>query len=170
MRSPRNDVWRCDVLVGPDQRVLRLIDLREAGAGRNLALVVIEIVDDLAHELTLIGVVDDGERRRDADARTVAAQNAHAHRVKRADPQVAGVGADHVLQAGLHLTRGFVRKGYRQNAIGGDAQLFKQVGDAMSEYAGLSAARTSKDQDGAIGLPNGGRLHVVEDFSFEEHL
>ena len=111
-----------------------------------------------------------GERRRDADARAVAAQNAHAHRVKRADPYVAGVRADHILQAGFHLTGGFVRERYRQNAIRGDAQLFKQVRDAMREYAGLSAARTSKDQDRAIGLPNGGSLHVVEDFSFEEHL
>ena len=40
----------------------------------------------------------------------------------------------------------------------------------MRQNARFAAAGTGEDQNRAIGLPNGGRLHVVENFGFQEHL
>ena len=69
----------------------------------------------------------------------------------------------------FHLAGGLVRKGDGENAIRGDAQLSEQVGDAVRQDARLTASGAGKDQNRAIGLPNGGRLHVVEEFGLEEH-
>ena len=90
--------------------------------------------------------------------------------VKRSDPNIARRRADHVLQTRLHLAGGLVREGYGENAVRSDAQFSKQVGNTVRQNARLSAAGPSEDQNRAIGLPNGGRLHVVENFGFEEHL
>ena len=90
--------------------------------------------------------------------------------VKRSDPQVARDRADHVLQARLHLAGRLVRKGYRKNAIRRDAHLTQKLSDAVRQDSSFSTAGPGKNQNRAIGLPNGGRLHVVEDFRFQEHL
>ena len=40
----------------------------------------------------------------------------------------------------------------------------------MRQDAGLTAAGPGEDQNGAISMLDGGRLHVVEKFGFQEHL
>jgi hypothetical protein len=40
----------------------------------------------------------------------------------------------------------------------------------VRQDASFSAAGPGEYQYGTIGLPDGGRLHVVEDFRFQEHL
>jgi hypothetical protein len=134
-----------EVGFGPEQSVLRLADLCQASARRDLALVVIEIVEDLLDDLALIAVVDDHETGRDADARTVAPQNPHAHGVKRADPEIARRRTHHAFQARLHLGCGFVGEGHRQNAIRGDPHIAEQIGDTVRQDARLAASRTREN-------------------------
>ena len=90
--------------------------------------------------------------------------------MKRADPQIARDRADQALQPRLHLAGGLVGEGYRKNAIRSDAHLTQMQSDAMRENASFSASGPGKYQHRAIGLPNGGSLHVAEDFRFQEHL
>jgi hypothetical protein len=87
-----------------------------------------------------------------------------------ADPDIARGSAHHGLQSRFHFAGRFVREGYGENAIGSDAFLFKQVGDAVRQDPRFSASGAREDQNRTIALPNGGRLHVVEDFRFQEHL
>ena len=156
-------------LVGPNQRVLRLADFVQACARRELALIVIEIVENIFHELALIRIVDDRKARRDAALAPVAAQNAHAHRVERSDPEIARRGTDHALEPRLHFARGLVGKGHRKDAIRSNFVLSEQQGNAVREHTRLAASGTGEYQNGTIGLPDGGSLHVVEDFRFQEH-
>ena len=58
----------------------------------------------------------------------------------------------------------------KRDFISPAAHLAKKVGDAVRQDASFSTAGPSEYQNGTIGLPDGGRLHVVEDFRFQEHL
>jgi hypothetical protein len=109
------------VLFGPNQRVLRFIDLGEAGARREMPFVIIEVVQNLFDELPLIRFIDHRETTADADSRTIATQNANAHRVKGSDPEVAGDRTDHGMQPRLHLAGSLVGERYRKNAFGSDS-------------------------------------------------
>ena len=149
------------IFLGPNQRVLRFADLSQACARRQLTFVVVEVGEDLADDGALIGVVDDGEIRGDARARAFAAQHAHAHRVERADPQIARLVADHALEARFHCAGGFIRERYGKYLIRRDIELIEQVCDAVREDAGLPASRTCENQTRAISISNGGRLDVV---------
>jgi hypothetical protein len=119
------------VFVGPNQRILGLADLVQASPGRKLALIVIEVVENILDELTLIGFVDNCETGGDTGTRAIAAQNPNAHCMERSDPQITRGGADHTLQPRLHLAGGFVGERYRENPIRRDAALFQQKRDAV---------------------------------------
>ena len=134
-----------EILLRPNQRVLGFADFGEHRARRDLPLVVIEIVENFFDDLALIAVVDDDEARRDADTASVAAQDAHAHRVERADPQVARGRSDHAFEPALHFAGGFVREGDREYAIGVDAFLSEQIRDAVGKDSRLSASGSGEN-------------------------
>ena len=121
---------------------------RERRTRRRPGVRRVEVVQDVADDLPLVGVVHDREVARDADLLAVAAQHAHAHRVKRADPQVARGVADHAFQARLHLAGGLVGEGHRQDAIREDLLLFEQIGDAVGQHARLPGPAPAKIRHG----------------------
>ena len=157
------------VHIGRPQIVLRLRDLGEGRARRDLLLVEVEVVKNVADDLPLIGVVHDGEVAGDADLLAVAAQHAHAHRVKRADPEIACRGADHALESRLHLARGLIGKGDREDAIRENFLLVEQVRDAVRKHAGLPGTGPGEDQTRPVGMFDGSALNVVEQFGFGNH-
>ena len=150
------------VLLGRPEVVLRLGDLGQRGARGDLALVVVEVGDHLANDRALVGVVHDGEVRRDPDLAAVAAEHPHAHAVERPDPEVARRRPDHALEPRLHLAGRLVGERHRQDAVGEDLLLFQQVRDPVRQYTGLAGPRTREDQHGAVGMLDGRALDVIE--------
>ena len=147
--------------IGRPQVILRFGDLGERGARSDLALVEIEIVQDLANDRALVRIVHDREVRGDPDLATVAAQNAHAHRVERAHPEIARDRADHALQARFHLAGSLVRKGHGEDPVRKDLLLVEQVRDPVREHARFARTGTCEDEDRAIGLFDRSPLYVV---------
>ena len=119
------------VLIGREQLVLRLGDFTECRIRSDLAFVVIEIVQNVANDRFLIGIIHDGEVRSDPDLLAVATQHAHADRMERADPQIFCNRADHLLEARFHFARRLVRERHGQNAIGKNLLLVEQVRDPV---------------------------------------
>ena len=151
------------------QLILGLRDLVEGRAGRDLALVIVEVVQHVAHDRTLVGVVHDREVARDADLGAVAAQHSDANRVEGADPEVAGLRADEALQAGLHLGGGLVGEGDRKDAIREDLLLAEQVGDPVGQYPGLAAACACENENRPVGMLDGIPLDRTKNVGFCDH-
>ena len=141
------------VLLGPDQRVLRLADLGQARARRELTLVVVEVVENLADELALIGVVDDREVRARCRScvpsrrsmRTHMEWNVPTHRSRAGAPTMRSR-RDFISPAAL-----FVNVTARMRS-GATLQLLEQVGDAVREHPRLAAAGAGENQNRAIGM------------------
>jgi hypothetical protein len=89
--------------------------------------------------------------------------------VKRPDPQVARSGADHPLEARLHLAGGLVGEGDGQDTVREDLLPFEEVGDPVREDAGLARACTGEDQHWAVCMLDGFALDVIEKFGLRQH-
>src|SRR5205807_5462241 len=93
----------CRVLVGADQRVLRVRDLRVDAARHEPLRVALELLQASANEPELVGLVVDREVRAVAEARRLAPEDPSAGRVEGEDPDRARLRADGGLDPLAHL-------------------------------------------------------------------
>ncbi|MMZ62024.1 hypothetical protein D1872_242080 [compost metagenome] len=135
------------ILLRCDKFVLRGADHRLNGLRLELLRVDVQFLHNVADNGELVGRIQNGKIRRKPDALDIAPQDPHAHGVEGGHPNVPAIrAADEAGYAVLHLARGLVGKGDRQNGprrrlAGGD-----QVGDAVRQHARLAAARAGHDQ------------------------
>ena len=92
----------------------------------------------------------------------LAAQDADAGAVEGGDPHGVGARADQLLDALLHLARGLVREGDREDLAGVDMARAEQMRDAVGQHPGLAGTGAGDDQQRAAGVHHGGLLLVVE--------
>ena len=133
-----------------------------------MPLVIIEVVQNLFDE-PLIRFIDH-ETAADADLRT-SRRNANAHCAAVPTLEVSGqdLTDDSACSCDLSSLPGSLvvnvtarmRSGVTNRRAGSDAMRVRDL---------CFTRPCREDQNRATGMPNGGRLHVVEDFRFEEHL
>ncbi len=93
------------------------------GAGLEALGVEVEVLADQGHQPLLVGGVVDREVRLVAELVDLLAQDPHAGRVEGRDPHDPGPLADQLLDALLHLGRGLVGEGDREDRAGVRAAL-----------------------------------------------
>ena len=101
----------------------------------------------------LIGFVIDGKvlAQRPTQRCNVAPQQPHAERVKGGDNRLQQQARpDQLLHSRSHLLRCFVSEGHREDGIRRCADVFYQVSNAVSDGAGLAAARSRQHQHRAV--------------------
>ena len=103
----------------------------------------------------------------------MAAQDADAERVKRGnqrrtrqDHSALRKQRSHPL---LHLVGCLVGEGHRQDALRRHAARLDQIGHAVRYNAGLAAARSGENQQGAVGLLYRAALLGIEVFKETGH-
>ena len=74
----------------------------------------------------------------------------------------SGALAEQLAYALAHFPCRLVGKGDRRNTLGRDAALVNKVGDLARDNAGLAAAGTGQDQEGAIDVGDGLALSGIE--------
>ena len=136
--------------VGPrlrrHQLVLEVADLRRQRARRVALGVEVEVTPYQGHQpLRVVGVVD-REGRPEAEGLGLGTQDAHAHRVERADPHRLGARADEGAHPLLHLAGGLVGEGDRQDLTRVRPAGGEQVGDPVGQHPGLARAGAGDDQ------------------------
>src|SRR4051812_4409571 len=98
---------------------------------------LVGVLDGVAQNAFGFLGVEDRERAREADGLAVHAERAVADAVKRAAPEATRLDASEVVHAVEHFLRGLVGESEKEDLAGADT-LRKQVGDAVSEGAGLA--------------------------------
>ncbi|MDH6190971.1 hypothetical protein M2168_004003 [Streptomyces sp. CZ24] len=149
-------------VLGVDQLVLEVRDLGGEGLRREALRVEVEVAADQGHQPLGVGRVVDRERRGEAEVLRLAAQDAHAGAVEGGDPHGVGARADQLLHALLHLARGLVGEGDREDLARVHTALAEQVGDAVGEHAGLAGTGSGDDEQRRPAVDDGGALLVVE--------
>jgi hypothetical protein len=140
-----------------------VVDAREHGARRIASVVEVELLEHATDHGLLIGVVVDDEVAPEPGRLVVAAQQPHAGRVERADPQVAhDVAADEPLEPLAHLARRLVRERDGEDAVRRHAERGDEVGDAVGDDARLAAPRASEDEQRPFGAPHRASLRLVQ--------
>jgi hypothetical protein len=133
-------------VVGGEELVLEVGDLRGDRAGRVLLRVHPEVAGDHRDQpARVVGVVD-GERAAHAQVRRLAPQDPHAHRVERGHPHRVAAAPHQRVDPLLHLGRGLVGEGDRHDLAGVRVALGQQPGDAVGEHPRLARPRTRDDQ------------------------
>ncbi len=153
-------------LVGPGERrdefVLQVADLRRQRPGRIPLRIKVELAAHQRHQpLGIVGVID-RERRLEPERLAVRAQDAHAHRVKRADPHRPCTRADELGHPLLHLAGGLVGKGDCEDLARTGTPLGQQVRHPAGKHAGLARAGAGHDQQRAAVVHDGRPLLRVE--------
>ncbi len=138
-------------LLGRDEAVLGLRDLRADRGQRALLLVDVEVAHDVLHEALRVVVVVDREVGLVAQKLAVLAQHAHAHGVEGADPHAAGASRQEVAQTLAHLGGRLVGEGDRQDLPGAHALVVDHVRDAVGEHARLARARAREHEQRPLG-------------------
>ena len=92
----------------------------------------------------------------------LAAQDPYARAVEGHDPHRVGARADQLLDALLHLARGLVGEGDREDLPGVHAAGRQEVGDAVGEHPGLAGARAGDDEQGRARVHHGRALLLVQ--------
>ena len=137
----------------------------DEGAGRPALLVDVLVDDDLLHQAELVVHAEDGEVGAQADQLGVAAQDLGADGVEGAEPGHALAGRpDERADALLHLARGLVGEGHRQDVEGPGLAGGDEVGDAGGEHPRLAGAGAGEHEDGAFGRLDGPALLGVQPF------
>ena len=122
-----------------------------------------QVFDHLLHHGELIVGVEDQVVVGKSGSLGLAAQDARAGGVERADGQrLRRVVAEHLVQPGAHLAGGLVGEGDGEDVPRRDAHLRQHPGDAVGEHAGLPGPRPGEHQHGAIRRGNGSLLLRVE--------
>ena len=149
-------------LLRRQRAVLRVADLRQDRARRELALVDLEVLHRAAQDRELVGGVEDLEPRREPRPRPLAAQDPEAEGVEGPQPRAGGVGAEQGRDALLHLAGRLVRERDRDGFLGDRAPARDQPGQAVRDHAGLSRAGARQDQQGAFRREDGFALGLVQ--------
>src|SRR5258707_14823493 len=93
------------------------------------------------------------------------AQHASADSMEGANGHLFGlIDAYQLFKALAHLFGGLICEGDRQYAPGGDGLAAHEVGDTVSDNAGLATPRPCQYQDGPFGASNGLSLWLVESY------
>ena len=138
------------VLLGGDERVLRVRDLRVDAPRREPLRVLAELLEAVLHDAHLVGLVVDRERRPVAEPLRLAAQHAAAGGVEGEDPDRARRRAEHALQPLAHLAGRLVRERDREDLVRLHPHGADQVRDAVRQHARLARARARDDQHRAL--------------------
>src|SRR5215467_1573439 len=155
-------IGRARIRRGRKTSFLRAADLVEQRPGSEVALVEVEIAEDLPDELALVRFIVDDEIRRDADDGTIAAQYSDAYGVEGADPEALRYRPDERMEALLQFAGRFVRERDGDDAIGGRSFFCQQMGDAMRQDARLAAPGARENKNGALGVGGRCALFFVE--------
>ncbi len=145
-----------------DELVLEVGDLGAEGLGREPLGVEVQVPADQGHQALGVGRVVDREGRGEAQLLGLAAQDAHARAVEGGDPHGVRPRADQFLDALLHLARGLVGEGDREDLARVHTARAEQMRDAVRQDAGLAGAGAGDDEQRAAGVDHGGLLLVVE--------
>lgn len=145
-----------------DQFVLQVRDLRRERLRRIALRVEVQVAADQRHQPLGVGGVVDRERRGEAEALRLAAQDPHARAVEGHDPHGVGARSDELLDALLHLARGLVGEGDREDLPRVHPALGQQVGDPVRQHPGLARARPGDDEQRGARVHDGGALLGVQ--------
>ena len=160
----RRDAGR--VLLGRDQLVLRVRDLRVDPARGESLRVLAELLEARLDDPYLVGLVVDRERRAVPEPLRLATQDPPAGGVEREDPDRARGSAEDPLEPLAHLGRSLVREGDGEDLVRLHAVRTDQVGDAVGEDARLSRPGAGDHEqrpvDVECGLALGG-IELVEE-------
>ncbi len=143
------------ILLRADELVLRGRDLRVDAARGEALRVALELLQGGLHDADLVGLVVDREVRAEPETRRFPAEDPAAGRVERHHPHRPGDAADEPLEPPLHLPRGLVREGDREDLVGADTVRLDQVDDAVGEDARLARARAGDDEHRPLGREDG---------------
>ncbi len=93
----------------------------------------------------------------------IAAQNAHAERMKRRNERLGKRRmAENPVDALRHLAGGLVGEGDGENGVGRDALFLNEPGDSAGDDAGLARAGAGKDEQRALGGFNSSALFGIQ--------
>ncbi len=138
-------------LLGQDQLVLHRRDRVVQPAGREPLRVQVHVPADVVDEAGGVGLVVDRERRAVAEHARLAPQDAGACGVERRHPHPVRHAAHQLGDALLHLTRGLVREGDREDLERRHVTLADQVRDPVGQQAGLARSRARDDEHRTVG-------------------
>ena len=150
-------------LGGSEAAILPAVDEARELARRPALLVDILGLDDLLHQADLVVGAEDREVRAQADELRVAAQDLGADRMERPEPlHSLGHRADEGCDALLHLPRGLVGEGHREDLVGMGLSGRDEMGDAGGENARLAGAGAGENEDRTLGRFDRRALFGVE--------
>jgi hypothetical protein len=120
-------------------------------AGRERALVEVELPQRLLHQALPVVLVVDHEGGREPGLGRALSQDAHTRRVEGGDERRADTrGQQQILDAMAHLRGGLVGEGHREHVPRVDALDRQEIGDAVRDDAGLAAPRPGQDEHGPL--------------------
>ena len=144
------------------QLVLLVRDPVEHRIGLVLLRVELEVAQHQRHQPLGVGRVVDREVGLEAHPVDLLAEDPDAGGVEGRDPHDPGPLADEGLDALLHLGRGLVGEGDRQDRARVRLALVDQPGDATRQDPGLARARAGDHEQRGTGVRHGGPLGLVE--------
>ena len=150
------------VLVDGDEVVLGRTDDRRHLAGRKLLRVQTEVADHIAGQPGRVGIVVDGERRREAESGGFPAEDADAGRVEGRDPHLLGHGSDQPGHPALHLVGGLVGERDGEDLERRDVVVADQMGDPVGQNPGLARPGTGDDEQRTRVVGDRLPLHRIE--------
>ena len=137
-------------VVGVAQLVLVVADPVEDRAGLVALGVEVEVLEHQRHQPLGVSGVVDREAGLEAELVDLLAEDPHAGRVEGAHPHDPSAPADQRLDALLHLGRGLVGEGDRQDRARVGLALGDQPGDPPGQHAGLARARAGHHEQRRI--------------------
>ena len=150
---------------GPWSSLLAREMAERTAAGSDAARVDPLVLERPFHGGNLVRIVVDRERARHADLLAVDAQDARANGVKGAKCYVTSeVISDQREDAVTHLARGLIGERHGEDAPRTNVLVTYEMGDAMSDDAGLPRARAGEDEKRSFGMLDGFALAGVEGF------
>ncbi len=156
----RGDARR--VLLGRDEQVLGVGDLRVDPARREALRILAELLEARLHDAHLVGLVVDRERRAVPEPLGLAAQDPPAGRVEGEDPDRAGGAAEDALEPLAHLGRGLVRERDREDLVRLHAVRADQVSHTVREDASLPRPRPGDDEERPVDVEHRLALGRIE--------
>ncbi|MNQ38732.1 hypothetical protein D3C85_523250 [compost metagenome] len=148
-------------LLGEDQVVLpgadQVLDLVDA------VVALVLLLHDVGEQRLDVLLVEDREARLVAEVGVLLADDVEAEVVEGRHRQALALAA--AQQAGdalLHLARGLVGEGHRDDVLRADAALLDQVGDLAGDHAGLAGSGAGQHQQRAADVVDGFLLAGIE--------
>ena len=152
--------------LGRQAMILGVTDPREHAARRGDLLPQAQFLDAGLHQPLLIVFVINRKIAAIPQVVDVPPQHADAEGMESGNMRRARVQLHAAVQqlghALLHLRRGFVGEGDRQDAFRWNCPGFNQVGNAVGDNARLAAARPRQDKQRPLGLFHRGALLDIE--------